>query len=249
MTEPDEREDAASVDLFWLPLGAGQAGRCVRGSGRLYEILAATRHRRLRADLYHSALLVRSDGQSFAIEMAPSWATSSPERGVVAQGAVGLPAWGRSRFFRYEVRRWRDGTIPDLSAAVDSPRRVSTDEVVARRVLALVASFPTATWGRDEQRTGDMWNSNSLTAWLLSRSGIDPAAPSLRPPDGGRAPGWSAGLVVAARADAQLASAVQDEAGHGHGRASPATRSRSSGPSRSGSARNTVLTPASNSRA
>jgi len=42
-----------------------------------------------------------------------------------------------------------------------------------------------------------MWNSNSLISWLLARSGHDMAV--VRPPDDGRAPGWSAGLVVAAR--------------------------------------------------
>jgi hypothetical protein len=43
--------------------------------------------------------------------------------------------------------------------------------------------------------TGEMWNSNSLTAWLLARSGheTDSAAPA-----DGHAPGWHAGLTVAA---------------------------------------------------
>lgn len=55
----------------------------------------------------------------------------------------------------------------------DSPRRVSSDGERARRVLDLVPDVPTATWGRDEQQTGEMWNSNSLIAWLLARSGHD----------------------------------------------------------------------------
>ena len=42
-----------------------------------------------------------------------------------------------------------------------------------------------------------MWNSNSVIAWVLARSGID--ADSIHPPAGGRAPGWRAGLVVAHR--------------------------------------------------
>jgi hypothetical protein len=45
-----------------------------------------------------------------------------------------------------------------------------------------------------------MWNSNSLIAWLVVRSGLD--AERIRPPAGGRAPGWHAGLVVARRASA-----------------------------------------------
>ena len=60
-----------------------------------------------------------------------------------------------------------------------------------------VPDVPTATWGRDEQRTGEMWNSNSLVAWLLARSGHDTDA--IAPPAHGRAPGWFAGLSVAAR--------------------------------------------------
>jgi hypothetical protein len=42
-----------------------------------------------------------------------------------------------------------------------------------------------------------MWNSNSFISWLLERSGLD--AESIRPPAGGRAPGWHAGLVIARR--------------------------------------------------
>ena len=50
----------ASVDLYWLPLGAGTGGQCVRGSGRLYEALTAMRAHRPRLDLYHSALIVHA---------------------------------------------------------------------------------------------------------------------------------------------------------------------------------------------
>ena len=186
-----------SVDLYWLPLGAGSGGRCVRGSGRLYEALTATPRRRPRLDLYHSALVVHVDDDAHAIEMAPVWAARDADRGVVSEGPVGARPWGRSRLFRYEIRCWRDGTIPDAAAAVESPRRLSTDPATARQVLALVPSCPVPTWGRDELDTGEMWNSNSLTAWLLARSGLHTDA--VRPPTGGRAPGWAAGLTVAQR--------------------------------------------------
>jgi hypothetical protein len=189
-----------SVDLYWLPLGAGDKGRCVRSSGRLYEGLAAAGGRRAPLHLYHSALVVRLDGTAFTIEMTPVWAVADAGRGVIGEGAIGLPSLGHWRAFRYEVRCWRDGTIPDVGSAVESPRRLSIDQTKARRVLELVPSFPRATWGRDEQRTGEMWNSNSLTAWLLARSDHDVDAPGARPPDRGRAPGWSAGLIVASRA-------------------------------------------------
>lgn len=194
---PAREDSPCGVDLYWLPLGSGAGGRCVRASGWLYESVAALRRHRPRTDLYHSALVVHLDGASFAIEMTPVWAAADPDRGVVGEGSVGLPILGRSRLFRYEVRCWRDGTIPDLAAAVDSPRRVGNDESGARRLLELVPSFPLATWGRDEQGAGEMWNSNSLTSWLLARSGYDTGRADLQPPVGGRAPGWAAGLVVA----------------------------------------------------
>jgi hypothetical protein len=46
-------------------------------------------------------------------------------------------------------------------------------------------------------RPGEMWNSNSVIAWLLARAGLD--TDTIQPPAGGRAPGWNAGLVVAGR--------------------------------------------------
>lgn len=188
--------EPAHVDLYWLPLGAGGAG-CVRGCGRVFEAIMARRQHRDALDLYHSALRVRLGDDRFVIEMAPVWSLPVPDRGVVAEGAVGLPWLGRSRMFRYEVRRWHDGVIPDLAEAVASPRRLSTDSAVARHLLNLVPRFPTATWGRDEFGTGDMWNSNSLISWLLARTGHRMDA--IAPPAHGLAPGWTAGLVVAAR--------------------------------------------------
>ena len=119
------------------------------------------------------------------------------ERGVVAEGAVGARAAGRFRLFRYEIRRWRDGVIPDVDEAVESPRRLSDDPDCARRLLELVPQVPTPVWGRDELGAGEMWNSNSTISWLLARSGLDVEA--IPPPVGGRAPGWQAGIVIARR--------------------------------------------------
>ncbi|MFN8132374.1 MAG: hypothetical protein U0R70_12575 [Solirubrobacteraceae bacterium] len=186
---------SAAIDLYWLPLGAG--GHSVRLNGRVYEAIAAAAARRPRRDLYHSALMVLGPDGRYAIEMTPVRAGDGADRGVVAGGAVGSRAAGRFRLFRYEIRRWRGGAIPDLAEAVDSPRRLSTDGAVAERLLALVPDVPTPVWGRDELRAGEMWNSNSLVSWLLMRSGLDVDA--IRPPPGGRAPGWDAGLAVARR--------------------------------------------------
>jgi hypothetical protein len=184
-----------AIDLYWLPLGAG--GHSVRLNGRVFEAVAARIARRDRCDLYHSALEVRPPGARFVIEMAPIRPGDDPARGVVAGGPVGIRAAGRLRIFRYEVRCWRDGVIPDVDEAVDGPRRISDDPGRARRLLALAPSVPTPVWGRDELGAGEMWNSNSLTSWLIVRGGLDVA--SIAPPAGGRAPGWDAGIVVARR--------------------------------------------------
>ena len=86
-----------------------------------------------------------------------------------------------------------------MAEAVHSPRRLAGEVDTARRVLEVTRQIPTPVWGRDELGTGEMWNSNSVIAWVIARSGID--ADSVQPPAGGRAPGWRAGLVVARRAD------------------------------------------------
>src|SRR4029079_4260231 len=137
-------------------------------------------HRPVR-DLYHSALQVRLGTDGFVLEMTPVLGGGTTDRGVVREGPVGSRLLGRSAMFRYEVRRWRNGTIPDVREAVSGPHRVSNDIERAREVLNLVPSVPALTWGRDESRTGEMWNSNSLTSWLLARSNhpmdtIDPPA-------------------------------------------------------------------------
>jgi hypothetical protein len=191
----DAADQAAAVDLYWLPLGAG--GHFVRLNGRVYEAVAARLQRRPACDLYHSALQVELPGAKYVIEQAPVHDWSGKDRGVVAEGAVGSRWAGRFRIFRYEIRLWLGGNIPDVAEAVDSPQRLTTDEDRARHVLGVVAQVPTPVWGRDDLGTGEMWNSNSVIAWVIARSGIDTA--SVQPPTGGRAPGWQAGLLVARR--------------------------------------------------
>jgi len=184
-----------SVDLYWLPLGAG--GHFVRLNGRVYEGLAARVARRPPRDLYHSALQVEVAGERFVIEQTPVPDWRGEQRGVVGEGAVGARWAGRLRIFRYEIRRWRNGHIPDVAEAVDSPKRLTADEDRARLVLDLVGQVPTPIWGRDQLGTGEMWNSNSVIAWIIARSGLD--TQSVQPPAGGRAPGWRAGMAIARR--------------------------------------------------
>jgi hypothetical protein len=186
----------ASVELYWLPLGAG--GWFVRLNGRIYEAIHAFLERRRPLDLYHSALQVRLPEGRFVIEN--SWPVPNAEpaaRGVVVQGPVGSRRLARWRVFRYEVRRWRDGVIADIDEAVASPQPLSDDPHMARRLLDLVGALPSPVWGRDELGTDEMWNSNSVISWLLARSGLP--TDRICPPAGGRAPGWAAGLVTALR--------------------------------------------------
>src|SRR5215212_5359095 len=131
----------ASVDLYWLPLGAG--GHFVRLNGRLYEALAARLAGRPARELYHSALQVEVAEGTFVIEQAPVHDWSGKERGVVAEGPAGARSAGRFRIFRYEIRLWPGGHIPDVAEAVDSPKRLSVEEQCARRVLELVPRVPT----------------------------------------------------------------------------------------------------------
>ena len=188
-------QPSASVDLYWIPLGAGQ--HVVRLSGRVFEAISARVQRRRPCDLYHSALVVVVPEGRFVIEQTPVPDRHGERRGVVLQGAVGSKLVGRFRLFRYEVRRWRDGVIPDIAEAVSSPARLTGDPTRARQILDLVPSVPTMVWGRDEGHTGDMWNSNSVISWLLGGAGLDPGR--IQPPPLGRAPGWRAGVEISRR--------------------------------------------------
>ncbi len=164
---------AAKVDLLWLPLGAG--GFFVRLNGRLFEAASAYLRRRPRRDLYHAALSIELGDVAYVIEQAAALHARRVRPEVVAAGPVGARWAGRLRVFCYEIRLWRDGRIDDAAAAVDSPRRLSEAEDVARRVLAAAPRVPTPTWGRDELGLGEMWNSNSVIAWILTSAGIDAA--------------------------------------------------------------------------
>lgn len=198
--EPDSaaQPDAAGVDLYWIPLGAGGVG-FVRTNGRIYEAIKARSERRPVLDLYHTALEVHFGGSRFTIENA--WPSPNPDtasRGVVSEGPVYSRRIARFRAFRYEVRCWADGVIADADEAKGGPQRLTTDQRSARRLVDLVPAVPILTWGRDECGVGEMWNSNSVISWLLARSELAPDR--LEPPAGGRAPGWKAGIVAARRA-------------------------------------------------
>jgi hypothetical protein len=98
LDRPRDVLSAMTVDLVWLPLGAG--GRSVRFNGRVFEAVAARLQHRDRCDLYHSALEVRSGGHRHVIEQSPVWNLRAPDRGVVAEGSVGAAWLGRWAAFR-----------------------------------------------------------------------------------------------------------------------------------------------------
>ncbi len=181
--EPAVGPERAAVDLYWIPLGAG--GHCVRFNGKVFEALEAVRQHRTRDDLYHAALIVQVDGERYTIELAPSPNADETSRGVVTTGPVGSRLIGGLRLFRYEVRRWPGGSIPDLQYAVGGPQRLTTDPDTTRRLLDAIPNVPTPVWGRDELKAGEMWNSNSLISWALATAGL--ATDDVQPPPHGRA--------------------------------------------------------------
>ncbi len=182
-----------SAELYWIPLGAG--AHIVRLSGRAFEAVASRMQHRSREKLFHSALQLFTPNGRYVIEQAPVVNKDDAERGVVAEGPVGMRILGGLAIFRYEVRCWKEGNIPDLDTAVGQPITVTRNEAQMERILKGIGDIPTPVWGRDENDTGEMWNSNSVISWVLEQSGID--ANSFHPPEGGRAPGWQAGIKVA----------------------------------------------------
>lgn len=178
-----------------MPVGAG--GFVVRHTSWWWELAEARRAHRPARPLFHAVLEVAVDDTRHVIEMAPTWGVPAvPDRGVVVSGPVGLRFLGFTRLFRYEVRCWRDGDIPDRAWAPAPPTTVSVDAAAARTILNRVKTVPALTWGRGIPSVSDMWNSNSLVAWLLATARI--STTGLCPPEDGRAPGWRAGLAVAA---------------------------------------------------
>ena len=119
----------AAIDLYWLPLGAG--GHSVRLNGKVFEgVRGAARAPRPLRPLPLGTPGVRARGQ--VRDRAGTCWGEGARRGVVAEGAVGAQALGRFRLFRYEIRSWRDGIIPDIAEAVESPRRLSDDLELAQ---------------------------------------------------------------------------------------------------------------------
>lgn len=183
------------IYLYWIPLGAGGSG-FVRLNGRVYEAIESRLERRAPLDIYHTALQVALPEGRFVVETTwPQPDRNGAGRGVVVMGPVFARWMAFTRVFRYEVRCWRNGELPDADEAEGGGRLVGGDSEIARRLLGLTTEVPAYTWGRQPTGGGDMWNSNSVISWLLVRSGVDMS--EVEPPQGGRAPGGAAGITAA----------------------------------------------------
>ncbi len=181
------------ADLYWLPVGAGTS-RFQQASLRAWEAFEAARTRRPRMRLVHSALKLSHDGDPYTLELTPAFLGEQPPP--LATGPVGLRAAGRFRLFRYQLRCLPAATLPDEQWAVGDPVRLTGECASVRQILALGPGVPRHTWGRRPRGAGDMWTSDSVISWLLVQAGLDVSRAA--PPPGTRAPGWSAGIEVAA---------------------------------------------------
>ena len=192
--------NGSGVDLYRLPLGA--SGHSVRLNGRLFEAVAARVQHRRMFDLDHAALEVRLGTERFrdrtGSDSRRARRAARCRRGRAGRRALGgadaHPSLRGAALARRSDRRHR------LSCG--QPSQADHDPDVARRLWQSAADLPTPVWGRDELGTGEMWNSNSVISWLITRSGLD--VDSIRPPAGGRAPGWQAGVVLAGRLPAKI---------------------------------------------
>jgi hypothetical protein len=180
-----------AVTQYWIPVAAGTRLPFQRWSLAVYEALAALAGRRQRCTLLHAALKLRLAGETLTLELTPV-----PRRPGVAPlmtGAVGAGFAGRLRTFRYQLVALRAESLPDEQWAV-SRVDLEAGERTARSILEFAPRAPAHTWGRRVPGTTEMWTSNSVTSWLLTRAGIDVSV--LAVPAGGRAPGWRAGIEL-----------------------------------------------------
>jgi hypothetical protein len=95
----------------------------VRLNGIVYEALslASIGAARVTSTTRRSTSGLR--GGRFVIEMTPVRAGGGTKQDIVALGAVGSRRGSRFPIFRYEIRRWRDGYIPDVAEAVEPTAR------------------------------------------------------------------------------------------------------------------------------
>jgi hypothetical protein len=110
----------ASIELYWLPLGAG--GWFVRLNGRIYEAIHALLERRRPLDLYHTALEVRVPEGRFVIENCwPIPDADGAARGVVVQGPSPAAGWRASACFATRCAGGGTGSSPTPTRRSQAP--------------------------------------------------------------------------------------------------------------------------------
>lgn len=190
MASDSDASVAGSVDLYWIPVGAGT--RFQKFSLAVYEGIASRLARRESATLLHAALKLQTDGRTYTLETMPS--PPGPNVAHEVTGPVGVRFADRLRLFRYQVCVRETGALPDEEWAVVPALRVG-DGRTAAHLLSLAKEVPAYTWGRRRKGQPEMWTSDSCVAWLLLQAGID--AGEIAVPAGCRAPGWFAGIAEA----------------------------------------------------
>ena len=215
MTAEPTAVTAAAVELYWIPLGAG--GHCVRFNGRIFEALDAAR--RAPSALRPLPRGARRPARRPALHDRARRRRRTPTRRAAASSAPAPSAAATSAGCACFATRFAAGEAdrsPTWTTRSAGRCRLTTDPGVARRLLDLVAAVPRPVWGRDELDAGEMWNSNSVIAWLVATAGLP--ADELEP----AAAGQGAGLEGRSRGRAPLKA--PEGCGPGCRRRSPRAR-------------------------
>ncbi len=167
------------------------------------------------------------------------WTTALDPRGATTRGPVPFPSAATTGVAVAAEPTAPVGAREPISTAEAesaTATATATDDGVtehdaarrcARAVLDAAGHVPLLVWGRRAPGGSEMWNSSSVVAWLLARAGVDALA--VRPPPGGRAPGWHASLVAARTCEAHVAAPGPTARGSAPGADRAATTTADSG--------------------
>ena len=143
----------------------------MRLNGRIFEAVGRGLEQRDRVRPLPLRMVVRVPEGEFVIEQAPvgterELAASSPKAPVGSR-------WARADsdlpLRDPPLARWRD---PGRRRGGRQPAAADRGFPLRAGRARSCANVPMPVWGRDELGTGEMWNSNSVVAWLIARSGL-----------------------------------------------------------------------------